>query len=186
MEAAMKNVSFGRAGPLVIALALGAALISCVNPVQAPLDKEAVPKILYPQERVTLWAGKTIDVGTVQRRIVDDKLVITYETREDWAIEEIHLALSDDLADIPVNRKGNPIPGHFPTKESFSPAVTVCGFEFPCDYDPGTLIYIAAHAEVVRRDEAGMVVQRESAWSSYGSSFVEKGNWATYSIYVVQ
>lgn len=182
----MKNVRFGRAGPFVIVLALGAALFSCANPVQAPLEKAAVPKILSPRERVTLYAGKTIDVGTVRRRVVDDKLIITYETHEGWAIEEIHLAFSDDLADIPVNRKGNPIPGRFPTKESFSPAVTVCSFEFPCDYDPGTLIYIAAHAEVVKRDEAGTVVQRESAWSSYGGRFVEKGNWATYSIYVIQ
>ena len=182
----MKNVSFGRAGPFVVAIALGVALFSCANPVQAPLDTAATPRIIYPLNKVTLWAGKTIDVGTVDRRVVDEKLVITYETREDWAIEEIHLAFSDDLADIPVNRKGNPVPGHFPTKESFSPAVTVCSFEFPCDYDPGTLLYIAAHAAVVRRDDTGRVVQRESAWISFGKSFVEKGNWATYSIYVVR
>ena len=76
---------------------------------------------------VTLFAGQTIDVGTVcveTDNTVDTSaqcgagatgaLIVTYETTGDWGLVEVHLAVGDDPSDIPTNNAGNPQIGAFP------------------------------------------------------------------------
>jgi hypothetical protein len=62
----------------------------------------------------TLFAGQTIDAGTVTVQAVGTALCVTFAATSDWAIEETHLAVATSLAGIPQTRKGNPRPGQFP------------------------------------------------------------------------
>ena len=52
------------------------------------------------------------------------------------------------------------------------------------DWEPGTNLSIAAHAEVLLLNETGYVVQEETAWDE-GDGFPGK-NWAMYFNYTVQ
>jgi hypothetical protein len=149
---------------------------------------------------VTLFAGQTIDVGTVCVSIdnaVDTGaqcgvgstgvMNVTYATTGGWQITETHLAAGDQLADVPVNKAGNPQIGQFPltgtspagtTTQSY--AVPLCSFgldgtDEACD---PVKSYLAAHA-VVRKQNANGTWQSETAWGD-GERIVKKGSWAEY------
>jgi len=127
----------------------------------------------------TLYAGQDIDAGTVKVWNDEDTLYVRYETTGDWVVTETHLHVAADLAGIPTNKPGNPIPGHFSNGASYDPPVTEDTFAFDLDgmgWSEGDTLYIAAHAVV---DDGE---QQESAWAD-GTRFVKRGNWATYFAY---
>jgi hypothetical protein len=149
---------------------------------------------------VTLYAGQTIDVGTVCVSIdnaVDTSaqcgagstgvMNVTYATTGGWELVETHLAAGDQLGDIPVNKKGNPQIGHFPFAGPSSAGTTTASHAVPlCSFgldgtdevcDPVNA-YLAAHA-VVRRQSASGSWQSETAWGD-GERIVHKGSWAEY------
>jgi len=101
-----------------------------------------------------LFAGQDIDVGEIQVRDDGDYLYVKYVVDEpDWYLTETHLHVACEGTPIPVNKKGNPIPGHFDYGSEYevSENVTFEEFTIPlediscCDLD------IAAHAVVVKQ-----------------------------------
>ncbi|MCA9705125.1 MAG: hypothetical protein KDK70_04645 [Myxococcales bacterium] len=149
---------------------------------------------------VTLYAGQTIDVGSVCVAIdntVDTSascgagaagvMTVTYATTGGWSLVETHLAAGDALADIPANKKGNPKIGNFAYPSGDITGATTHEVSVPlCEFgldaadtacDP-VKAYLAAHA-VVQHDDGSGSVQTETAWGD-GERLVKKGSWAEY------
>ena len=130
-----------------------------------------------------LIAGRTIDAGDVKVCNDDATLTVTYEATFPWCLLETNLHVATSEAEIPQNKPGNPIPGHFAYGDEHD-CVGTAAFEIPLDeidggVSPGDTVVIAAHAEV----EDGE--REEGAWGE-GTRFVERGNWAMYFTYAVQ
>lgn len=132
----------------------------------------------------TLYAGQTIEAGTVSVEVVGTDLVVTYNTSGGWELVETHLWVGNDLADMPQTRQGNPKIGNFPynsgditgsTSYSISVPLAVLGFSCPSD---DADYYVAAHAALRKPDGAGGY-QTETGWAD-GSRFVERGMWGTF------
>jgi Ca-activated chloride channel family protein len=133
-------------------------------------------------------AKSAIDVGEVIIYNDEDYLYIKYVTEDGWYMTETHLHVAADSPDgIPQTKKGNPIPGQFDHIDYHNPAVQCVEYmiEWDEDWEPGTVLYIAAHAVVekmVGYDMYGMpIYQEETAWGD-GLEFEGK-NWATYMEY---
>ncbi len=127
---------------------------------------------------VTLWAGQTIDVGTITVTNDDVNLYVTYQTNGDWYLTEAHLYVLDYE---PVGRLA---PGKAPYKWEGGP-VTSFTFTVPLDnYECGAVLWLQAHAVVVKIVD-GEVVQEETA---YGGDVVKprKGSWYANIMYVVE
>ncbi len=149
---------------------------------------------------VPLYAGQTIDVGTVCVAIDNDvdtsaqcgagatgAMTVSYALTGDWELTETHLAVGDALSDIPANKKGNPKIGNFPHASGDITGATTHEVTVPlCDFgldgaqdscDP-VQAYLAAHA-AVRRSNGDGTYQGETAWGD-GQRMVQKGSWAEY------
>ena len=92
--------------------------------------------------------------------IVDDNLCVTYTTIGDWELDQYHLWVGGDVADMPQNKFGSPKLGRFPYKETSlsgweTPVTTktVCiapeelGLNEWCDLEE---VKVVAHAVVAR------------------------------------
>jgi len=125
---------------------------------------------------VRLIAGQFIDMGKVIITNDENYLYIEYVTTPPWVLIETHVAIADSLSGIPQTKTGNPKVGQF--------AYDINSF-IPLDnWESGTMIYIAAHAEVQKLGEDGQVLQEETAW---GEGYNLPGNnWAMYFNYTVQ
>lgn len=131
---------------------------------------------------IDLIAGQHIDAGSIQVSIVGDNLVVEYITEGEWKLYATQLAIGSSLTDLPQNRNGNPIPGHFQYKHCELDGVTSDRYEIPLSslsMNPGGELYIAAHAVIGKENSDGNI-QKETAWSQ-GPGFPGK-NWAMYSI----
>lgn len=134
----------------------------------------------------TLFAGQTIDVGTVIVANNGTDLCVTYSATGDWRIKETHLHIALTVGDIPQTKTGNPRPGKFAYSHVLNPAAATDEYCFPLSdlgYEAGADLIIAAHA-VVQRLVGGQVAQTETAWG-YGPNF-PGANWATYLGHTVQ
>ena len=98
-----------------------------------------------PADEVILYAGQTIDVGTV--KVEEDgsgNYNITYNiTNPDYCLTQTHLSVVEYRNDFPMTKKGNPIPGQFEYSESHD-CVTSYTYNVPIE----GRTYIAAHAVV--------------------------------------
>jgi len=130
-----------------------------------------------------LTAGQNITVGNVSVWNDDDTLYVRYLTTGDWVINESHLAVEEDEADIPQTGNGNPKPGKF--AYSNETATGDYTYKIPKTWDVDTNVSIAAHAEVVVLNETGAVIQEETAWGE-GDQFNVGRNWAMYFNYTIQ
>jgi hypothetical protein len=133
----------------------------------------------------TLYAGQTIEIGTVSVQVIDSDLVVTYNTTGGWELTETHLWVGNNINDMPQTRKGSPKIGNFPYHSgditgatNFVVTIPLATIGFSCPGDDGTF-YVAAHAAVQLVDNNGDVVQTETAWGD-GDRFVEKGMWGTF------
>ena len=133
----------------------------------------------------TLFAGQTIDAGSVCFEVVGDNLDVTYITTGGWELEEAHLWVGSYIVDMPQTRKGNPIPGQFPhasgditgeTSHTFNVPLVELGYGCPGD----DAAYLAAAHAAVRLDDGEGGYQSETGWSD-GSPIESKGGWATFS-----
>ena len=139
----------------------------------------------------TLYAGKSIDAGTVCVTNDNEYLYVTYSTTGDWYLDDVHLFVGASLADMPATKTGNPKIGNFPyaiedldTQEhTFSIMLGDLGAADPC-VSPKPLA-LAAHAALVRRDAAGNVYQTETGWGN-GLQLNAKGSWAMSFSYTTQ
>ncbi|MBN1581991.1 MAG: hypothetical protein JXA89_14900 [Anaerolineae bacterium] len=67
-----------------------------------------------------LYAGQTIDAGTVRVWNSPQKLMIQVDTADNWSIAEIHIYVGyPDTSPLPTTKKGSPIPGQFPYKRDY-------------------------------------------------------------------
>jgi hypothetical protein len=167
-------------------------------------DEDATPRavaIASESTCVTLFAGQTIDAGTVCVSVDNNldtsaqcaaqgtkgALNVVFTTINGWQLTEAHLAAGDSFADIPINNKGNPKIGNFPYNSGDITGATTHAFQVPlCTFgldgaaevcDPVTA-YLAAHA-ALRKDNGDGTYQTETGWGD-GSQFVEKGSWAEF------
>lgn len=132
---------------------------------------------------VTLYAGRTLDAGTVSVSNDTVNLYVQYSTASPWVLTAAHLAVADSLAGIPQTKTKNPIPGRFPYSATFDPEVTSFTFTIPLsNYNPGQTLFIAAHA-VVLAPFQGSGGGTQTGWG-YGPGF-PGANWATYFQYTV-
>ena len=130
-----------------------------------------------------LVADQNITVGTVSVWNDASTLYVRYLTTGDWLINESHLAVEENIADIPQTGNNNPKPGKF--EFSNETATTDYTYEIPNAWAVNATVYIAAHAEVVVLNETGAVIQDETAWGN-GTDFNEGRTWAMYFNYTIQ
>ena len=144
-------------GAIVMVLAL--ALSMGVMPVVA--DDPVCPDVPDDADEVALLAGQDLNVGSVFVWNDAVNLCVKYELSGDalndgWLIYETHLAVADDRDDIPTNRSGNPVPGHFPYGDDELDGVEewcVCIPLAELGVEPGVELFVAAHAVVMREGE---------------------------------
>jgi hypothetical protein len=129
-----------------------------------------------------LMAGQNIVAGSISISNDANNVYVTYSTIGGWEIQKTHLYVGD-CATIPTNNGGNPVIGQFPNQTSHNPRVT--SFTYTVSLANLAACYcVAAHAEVVRVDANGNVVQRETGWGQ-GNPF--GGNsWAMVMSYCTQ
>lgn len=111
---------------------------------------------------VRLLAGQHYEAGTVTVGNDYDNLYVTYETTNGWKMKGLHLFVGD-CDKLPTNKPGNLVPGQFPYKVSFDMLKTIYTFVIPLEELPECYC-VAAHAEVVKLDSEGEVIQRETAF----------------------
>jgi hypothetical protein len=172
MTSAIKFLKATTALFLVQLLAISNAFAACV----------AVDGGIQTQ---TLFAGQTIDAGTVTTQVVGDDLQISYNTTGGWQLVETHAWAGNDIADMPQTRKGTPKLGNFPynsgditgaTNYVVNVPLDVLGFTCP---SVDAMYYVATHAALQLVNAGGDVVQTETGWAD-GDRFVEKGMWGTF------
>jgi hypothetical protein len=149
---------------LAIAL-LSIAFVSCskeflnedatTNSIQtATTLKSTGLSALCGSDTLTLWAGQTIDAGTLIVSNDETNLYVTYNTTGDFGT--LHLWVGTDLTLLPTTPNGSglgtPIPGQFPyvydaaglTTYTFTIPLANISFYTAC----GNTINVVAHAEV--------------------------------------
>lgn len=134
----------------------------------------------------TLLAGQTIDAGSVCVELDGSNLLVTYQTTGGWELIETHLWVGISLADLPMTKKGNPIPGQFPYVSGDITGQTSYTFTVPVSITcPGDdqMYYMAAHAALQKVNGDGGY-QTETGWSD-GDRFTDKGNWGTFSTFTL-
>ncbi len=111
---------------------------------------------------VRLLAGQHYEAGTVTVGNDYDNLYVTYETTNGWNMKGLHLFVGD-CDKLPTNKPGNLVPGQFPYKVSFDMLKTIYTFVIPLEELPDCYC-VAAHANVVKLDSEGEVIQSETAF----------------------
>lgn len=136
----------------------------------------------------TLYAGQHINAGTVDLSINGENLVVTYNTVDGWELNEVHLFVGENLADMPQAKNGNPKIGNFPYTESNVNGATSYEFVIPLSdfggepYICGKTYYVAAHA-ALQKDNGDGTYQTETGWGD-GERLTQRGSWATYFSFV--
>jgi len=185
----MKTEYMQRTKICVFALMLFLVGIAGVNVIAMadPIKTELVAG----RDGLTIGAVLVSNDGT---NLIVEYIITLSDAANDWVINETHLAVNSSLNDIPQTRSGNPKPGHFKFKTEHDPGVKTVKFVIPLadlSADPGTELYLAAHAEVTNMaepiyDSDGVFLgyREETAWGK-GLDFPGR-NWAMYFKYVVQ
>ena len=183
----------GCQGPTGAGTTATAGKESFENPVVIPDDilaREA--NIVFPPHCgnyviKVLYGGQTIDVGWVAVWNDETNLYVHYRTKSGWVLAETHLAVANSLFEIPHNQGGNPKVGNFPYKGEYTPPETDIEYTIPLQWDPGKMLYIAAHAAVLLVDQGGEIIQQETAWGNgCCPKPSDKGNWAMFFTFNVQ
>ena len=159
-------------------------------------DGDYVGYVLIPQAYINVAqtanliadggsADTAIDVGDVIIWQDADYLYVKYVTDDGWFMTETHLAVGDDLTDIPQTKKFNPKVGKFEYKGVHSPAVQEVTYQIDWTWASDALLYIAAHA-AVQKDISLLECSEpeyrfETAWGD-GLDFGGR-SWAMYMEY---
>jgi len=109
---------------IILLLILGLVLTGCLLSDVGQVPTTGQSSIAYLTKHTadapqvtTLFAGQTIDVGTVSVWNDCVNLYVKYETTGGWVMTETHLAVVTSVADFPTNKPGNLMVGHFPYGE---------------------------------------------------------------------
>lgn len=125
-----------------------------------------------------------LDIGSVEVT-QDDTYVCVNFTIDDpeWLLAKTHVAINNNPAKLPQNRRGRPQLRKFPYKHKRINAQTdqICVNYVEKGFSPSEGIYVASHAKVKRQvphTNGQMRWQRRHAWAE-GEDFNCRG-WATY------
>lgn len=128
----------------------------------------------------TLWAGQTINAGTLTVSNDDLNLYVTYSTS--FSFGTLHLWVGADMSLLPVNNQGTPVPGHFPYSFDAS-GLNTYKFTIPLSQISSNTkctdtVFVVAHAEVSIEE------QSETA---FGGDIpgINTNRWYFYGKYVV-
>lgn len=114
-----------------------------------------------------IWAGQNINAGTVSIQNDANYLYVTYNTTGGWMLQQTHVHVAYDLAGIPKNNQGIPVPGQFAYSTTHNPVVNNFTYNIPLanyNFQPGQEIVIAAHASLINGDYPDGVYQQETGW----------------------
>jgi hypothetical protein len=133
-----------------------------------------------------IWAGQSINAGTVNIMNDADYIYVTYSTVDDWMLQETHVHIGSTLSDIPHTKKNIPIPGQFAYSNYHDPVVATFSYNIPRSaytYEVGDTIIIAAHCSLTRYDETDSTYQQETGWG--GNHNGPGPRWWYYIEYVI-
>ena len=136
----------------------------------------------FTTQTFDLFAGQTIDVGSLQVTNDDQNLYVTYQSTDDWYIGKVHV-YAGALDGMPVNNSNVPVPGQFPYSQTYDPYTQTATITIPLAGLPPCYV-IAAHAEM-HKIVNGVDVQQETGWS-YGNPFENTDRWGWTSPYCTQ
>jgi hypothetical protein len=129
-------------------------------------------------------AGQHIEVGVITTYNTATDLVVVFQTTGDWYLNHTHLFVGENQL-LATNGAGMPMIGLFPYQSAHSPLVQTYAYTIPLASLSGACNIIATHAEVVKLDSEGNIIQAETAWGS-GTPFTSRGSWAMYNSYCIQ
>ena len=126
------------------------------------------------------------DVGNVTVCNDEENIYVNFATTGDWCITETHLHVATSVDGIPQTKNGNPKPGKFDYSTEHESCVNEYTYEIPFSCEPGTEVFIGAHAKVqVEVEEPGkMTTHKKTAWGE-GEEFNDDRNWAMYITYTI-
>ncbi len=143
------------------------------------------PLLFDCDDSFDLVAGQTIVVGEVKFSSTAEEIQVTFITEVGWHLRATHLFIGPEN-EIPLNNAGNPQIGQFTFQAAHSPPTTAFTYtinrgqlEYDNELDCLSGIAIAAHAEAVLIDEAGDIIQEETAWGLGNKEFPGK-RWGWY------
>jgi len=181
----MFGATLSRVTLLCSALAFGA----CGSSYDIESRQQAV-QYAQASQCVTLFAGQTINAGSVCVSVSGQDLVVNYATTGGWELVQTHLWVGDDLLSMPQTKTGNPQIGNFPYKSgditgatsytfniplaSLSDAADLCGHTFD----------LAAHAALRKPAGTDGGYETQTGWGA-GTQINSRGSWATYFTYTV-
>ena len=125
---------------------------------------------------INLIAGQNYDAGSVIVTEDESYIYITYTTEGNWQIDATHM-FAGVCEDIPQTRSGNPKVGVFDYSTEHTTGVTEVVYAIEKVFFDECFC-VAAHAEVSLTDDAGNVIQQETAWGE-GPQF-DGSSWAMY------
>lgn len=131
---------------------------------------------------VTLWAGQNHNSGTVTVQNDSDNLYVTYTTINGWQLQHTHLYVGH-CDSIPTTNSGNPRIGHFPYSTPHNPRVTSFTYTIPLS-DLDDCFCVAAHAELVKVNDDGEIIQTETGWGE--GETIGGNSWAMKFEYCIQ
>lgn len=164
------------------------------NDVGAPLSgdpppaNEVQPEIPFQPHVTPIYAGQTINVGTVFVSNTETELKVFTGLQGSWVLEELHIYAGKDP--VPTNGGGNPMVGQFPYQFTFNNLRTAYSTAIPLaniddSLHGGDIIYVAVHATVKRLNSDGVVVQTEGAWA-WGPMTCPGNQWEWFFPYEIQ
>ncbi|HSU29451.1 MAG TPA: hypothetical protein VLJ68_13785 [Chitinophagaceae bacterium] len=133
------------------------------------------------QTSVPLMAGQTINVGSITVGNDAVNLYVTYAVNAGYTLQKTHLYVGT-LAGLPTSGGGNAVPGQFPYKTTHIADIDMYTYTIPLASLPnaGGCNVIAAHSEVVSRNEFGDLVFSETGWGQGTRIRPNGGSWAMY------
>ncbi len=136
---------------------------------------------------VPLLSEGDVEIGSASIYNDEDGITIEVATTNPWVMHRTHVAVATSLDDIPQNRDGRPLVARFPFRDVHHPATRKAIYYLSLDewfYEPGTLLFVAVHADARRVAKPGKRLILESAWAD-GEPFSDATT-ATYFNYTVQ
>lgn len=142
----------------------------------------------------TLYAGQTINAGSVCVVLNSGNLVAEYKTTGGWVITGAHTWIGETADSYPQGKNGNPQVGKFPYNSGALANLTSYSVNVPLssvtakfdDLDQYCLdgaavpaLFLMAHADL-RKPTATGSYQTETGWAD-GARVVDRGSWATRS-----
>ncbi|MEX1311131.1 MAG: choice-of-anchor O protein, partial [Candidatus Sulfomarinibacteraceae bacterium] len=141
-------------------------------------------------------AGQHHDAGTVIIHNNNGGLLIDVRLANDWYMVELHVHAGWAENPIPVTKDGNPKPGKFEFKYEYDVPTAnqpvyldfdedLQGFRWGEPWEEQRLRHIAVHAEVVRLDSFGNVVDEQGAWAQGSQEFAGASQWCWWELYAM-